>query len=217
MITDIVNMISVGIVEDDSEIRNSLRLYFEALPEFSFYGGYDSVEKLLNTLKKNPPPQVLIMDIGLPGMSGIEGIKLLKNQYPGIDIIVFSVYNDSGKIFESLCAGATGYLLKSAPFDEIREGIELLAKEGSPMSPQIARKVIDFFSKGTNAIKPASPLSEREKEVVVGLVDGLSYKLIGDRMHVSLETVRFHIKNIYSKLHVHSRSEVIRKSFKGEI
>jgi DNA-binding NarL/FixJ family response regulator len=155
------------------------------------------------------------MDIGLPGMSGIDGMKLIKQDYPDVDIVMLTVYNDADKIFQSLCAGATGYLLKNTPLEEIKEGIELLTRGGSPMSPQIARKVIDFF--GSEKKKVASPLSEKEKEIVVGLVDGLSYKLIADRMSISLETVRFHIKNIYRKLHVHSKAEVISKSLKGEI
>jgi DNA-binding NarL/FixJ family response regulator len=156
------------------------------------------------------------MDLGLPGMSGIDGIKLVKEKYPDVDIVVFSVYNDPKRIFDSLCAGATGYLLKNTPLEEIKEGIELLSKGGSPMSPQIARKVIDHFNPAAKK-KVESILSPKEKEIVVGLVDGLSYKLIADRMDISIETVRFHIKNIYRKLHVHGKAEVISKSLRGEI
>jgi DNA-binding NarL/FixJ family response regulator len=174
------------------------------------------VEDLLKDLPFADPPQVLIMDIGLPGMSGIDGMKIVKEKYPDIDMVVFSVYNDPKRIFDSLCAGATGYLLKNTPLDEVKEGIELLAQGGSPMSPQIARKVIEHFSPNKKK-EPASPLSAKEKEIVVGLVDGLSYKLIADRMNISIETVRFHIKNIYRKLHVHGKAEVISKSLKGEI
>jgi DNA-binding NarL/FixJ family response regulator len=210
-------MITVGIVEDDHEVRKALEHYFKSEPGFTCMGAFESVEKLLNTLKSSVPPQVLIMDLALPGMSGIEGVKLLKERYPAIDIIIFSIYEDSRKIFDSLCAGATGYLLKNTPLREIKEGIELLTKGGSPMSPQIARKVIDFFGKDSAFKKKESPLSEREREIVIGLVDGLSYKLIAGRMHISIETVRFHIKNIYRKLHVHCRSEVISKSLRGEI
>src|SRR5688572_19175500 len=119
--------ISVGIVEDDREIRETLQQYFEGQSDFTFSGGYDSVEKLLNTLRTNPPPTVLIMDLGLPGMSGIDGIKILKEHYPVMDIIVFSIYNDANKIFMSLCAGATGYLLKNTPLTEIKDGIKSLA------------------------------------------------------------------------------------------
>ena len=151
----------------------------------------------------------------MPGMSGIDGMKLIKREFPDIDIIMLTVYNDADKIFQSLCAGATGYLLKNTPLDEIREGIELLKKGGSPMSPQIARKVVEYFSTDKKALP--SLLSEKENEIVIALVDGLSYKLIADRLNISIETVRFHIKNIYRKLHVHSKAEVISKSLKGEI
>lgn len=208
-------MILVGIIEDDNQIRGLLQQYLDRQPGFSCTLVYNSVESFRKALSPSNQPDVLLMDIGLPGMSGIEGMKLIKQDYPDVDIIMLTVYNDADKIFQSLCAGATGYLLKNTPLEEIKEGIELLTRGGSPMSPQIARKVIDFFS--TERKKVTSPLSEKEKEIVVGLVDGLSYKLIADRMSISLETVRFHIKNIYRKLHVHSKAEVISKSLKGEI
>jgi len=209
-------MIFVGIVEDDEQIRTGIQTYLNDQRDFSCAHSFGSVEDLLQHLHEEDLPEVLIMDLGLPGMSGIDGMKIIKDKYPDIDLIVFSVYNDSKKIFDSLCAGATGYLLKNTPLEEIKEGLHLLAKGGSPMSPQIARKVIEFFSR-PRAKKTESPLSGKEKEIVIGLVDGLSYKLIADRMNISIETVRFHIKNIYRKLHVHCKAEVIRKSLKGEI
>jgi DNA-binding NarL/FixJ family response regulator len=209
-------MILIGIVEDDEQIREGINTYLNRHEQFACDWSYGSVEELLNNIQNENLPNVLIMDIGLPGMSGIEGMKIIKERFPSIDIIVFSVYNDSKKIFDSLCAGATGYLLKNTPLEEIKEGIELLAKGGSPMSPQIARKVIEHFTQ-QNKKEVQSPLSLKEKEIVVGLVDGLSYKLIADRMDISIETVRFHIKNIYRKLHVHGKAEVISKSLRGEI
>jgi DNA-binding NarL/FixJ family response regulator len=209
-------MIFVGIVEDDDEIRHGIVSFLSKQPGFVCDLTVGSVEELLSALTSENAPKVLIMDLGLPGMSGVEGISFVKSRYPEIDIVVFSVYNDPKKIFDSLCAGATGYLLKNTPFHELKEGIELLAKGGSPMSPQIARKVIDFFQPAKKAERN-SPLSDKEKEIVVGLVDGLSYKLIADRLTISIETVRFHIKNIYRKLHVHGKAEVITKSLRGEI
>jgi DNA-binding NarL/FixJ family response regulator len=210
-------MISIGIVEDDEEIRKGIQSYLNRQDKFVCEGAYNSVEEMLSDLTKGKVPHVLIMDLGLPGMSGTEGIKFVKEKFPDIDVVVFSIYNDPKKIFDSLCSGATGYLLKNTPLEEIKQGIELLAKGGSPMSPQIARKVIEFFGPQNNKQKKESPLSGKEKEIVVGLVDGLSYKLIAARMHISIETVRFHIKNIYSKLHVHGKAEVISRSIKGEI
>ncbi len=209
-------MILVNIVEDDTQMRIGIETYLNRQHGFSCTGAYGSVEELIRNLKPTLLPHVLIMDIGLPGMSGIEGMKWVKERYPEIDIVVFSVYNESSKIFDSLCAGATGYLLKNTPLEEIKEGIYLLTKGGSPMSPQIARKVIEFFTQDPKR-KTESPLSAKEKEIVIALVDGLSYKLIADRLAISIETVRFHIKNIYRKLHVHGKAEVISKSLRGEI
>lgn len=208
-------MISVGIVEDDKQIRLAIQSFLDQQHDMVCQLSVGSVEDLLLQIPNNQP-HVLLMDIGLPGMSGIDGIQLVKEKYTDIEIIVFTVYNDSKKIFDSLCAGATGYLLKNTPLEELKEGIELLAKGGSPMSPLIARRVIDFFSERKRPLKE-NVLSQKEKEIVIGLVDGLSYKLIADRMDISIETVRFHIKNIYRKLQVHSKAEVISKSLKGEI
>ncbi|MBK8290036.1 MAG: response regulator transcription factor [Flammeovirgaceae bacterium] len=208
-------MIFVGIVEDDEQIRLGIQTYLNHQEGFVCEHCYNSMEDLLDNLRNDNLPDVMIIDLGLPGMSGIDGMKILKEKYATIDLVVFSVFNDPKKIFDSLCAGATGYLLKNTPLAELKEGIELLTKGGSPMSPQIARKVIEFFK----PVKSKSPsvLSDKEKEIVIGLVDGLSYKLIADRLEISIETVRFHIKNIYRKLHVHGKAEVITKSLRGEI
>ncbi|HSD63195.1 MAG TPA: response regulator transcription factor, partial [Ignavibacteriaceae bacterium] len=159
---------------------------------------------------------VALVDIGLPGISGINGIKILRKEYPDINIIMLTVYNDPARIFNSLCAGASGYLLKNTPLEEIKKSIEILDSGGSPMSPEIARKVIDYFNTGKSE-GYKSDLTKKENEIVNALVDGLSYKLIADRMEISIDTVRFHIRNIYRKLHVNSKSEVISKSLKGEI
>lgn len=205
----------IAIVEDDVQIRTLLQQFLDRQEKLSCTMCYGSVESLRKALTPDNQPDVLLMDIGLPGMSGIDGMKLIKADFPEIDIVMLTVYNDPDKIFQSLCAGATGYLLKNTPLQEIKEGIELLRRGGSPMSPQIARRVVEFFNMEKKPVE--SPLSEKEKEIVIGLVDGLSYKLIADRMGISIETVRFHIKNIYRKLHVHSKAEVISKSLKGEI
>jgi DNA-binding NarL/FixJ family response regulator len=209
-------MLNVAIVEDDSDIRDVIRRYLDNQENLSCKIACESVEALLTQLNQEPLPNIILMDIGLPGMSGISGMRLIKEKYPEIDIIMLTVYKDPHKIFESLRAGASGYLLKNTPLPEIKESIEALHSGGAPMSPQIARKVIEYFAPGETSA-PSSPLSPREKEIVIGLVDGLSYKLIADRMNISSDTVRFHIKNIYKKLHVHSKAEVITKSLRGEI
>jgi DNA-binding NarL/FixJ family response regulator len=209
-------MISVAIVEDDQEIRTVIEQYLDRREEFECSLAFGSVEEFLEGVSAENCPDQVLMDIGLPGMSGISGIRLIKERFPELDVIMLTVYQDAHKIFDSLRAGASGYLLKNTPLREIGESLKLLHQGGAPMSPQIARKVIEYFS-GAGPSTPGSPLSPREKEIVIGLVDGLSYKMIADRMSISPETVRFHIKNIYAKLHVHSKAEVIAKSLRGEI
>jgi DNA-binding NarL/FixJ family response regulator len=209
-------MIHVAIIEDDQVIRDGIQEYLNNQSDLICDTAKETVESFLAVLNNENIPDVILMDIGLPGMSGISGIKIIKEKYPGINILMFTIYHDSHKIFQSLCAGASGYLLKNIPFSEIKSAIEIVQSGGSFMSPQIARKVIDHFQEGRKkAVK--SPLTKKEKEIVLGLVDGLSYKMIAEKGFISLETVRTHIKNIYKKLHVHCKAEVIRKSLSGEI
>ena len=209
-------MISVAIVEDDEVIREGVREYLDSQENMICTLAKSSVEHFLAVLNEENLPDVILMDIGLPGMSGISGMKLITEQYPGISIIMFTVYIDSHKIFDSLCAGASGYLLKNTSFPEMKQAIEIIYAGGSMMSPPIARKVMEHFRSGRkNQVQ--SPLTQKEKEIVQGLVDGLSYKMIADTASISIETVRTHIKNIYKKLHVHCKADVIRKSLSGEI
>ncbi|HUL43999.1 MAG TPA: response regulator transcription factor [Bacteroidota bacterium] len=210
------DMISVGIVEDDTNVREALQEYFNSLATFQCQVAVESAEKFLAVASQPSGPDVILMDIGLPGMSGIDATRLFRSVYPDSEIIMLTIYHDPEKIFDSLCAGASGYLLKTAPFSEIRGAVELVYNGGAPMSAQIARKVIGYF-RPAQVKESESPLTAKEREVIFGLVDGLSYKMIADRMMISIETVRSHIKSIYNKLHVHSKAEVIGKSFKGEI
>jgi len=211
-----LSMINVGIVEDDNDIREAICSYLNNQQNMSCEIAEESVEKFMRFLYPDKIPDVILMDIGLPGMSGISGIKLIKEKYPDIDILMLTVHNDPHKIFQSLCAGATGYLLKTTPLTEIKKFIEELSLGGAPMSPQIARRVIDYFHESKHA-KVESPLTNKEKEIVLDLVDGLSYKMIADKQNVSIDTVRTHIKHVYYKLHVHCKADVIRKSLQGEI
>lgn len=209
--------LTIAFVEDDTEIRAAIASYLKTCPEFTAVKEFGSVEAIVNEVDQGLKPNVVLMDINLPGKSGIEGIYLLKERYPEIDIIMLTIYNDEHKIFDSLCAGATGYLLKNTPLNDISSGILELHQGGSPMSPQIARKVIKYFEKTTPKKTLEAELSEREQEVIDGLVEGLSYKLIADKMCVSVDTVRFHIKKIYRKLHVNSKAEVIARVLKGRL
>ncbi len=209
-------MINVAIIEDDKEIRNAFCEYISDQENFICKYAVESVENFIRQIDSEKLPDIILMDIGLPGMSGISGIKLIKERYPEISIMMLTVHNDPAKIFQSLCAGATGYLLKTTPFKEIKKSLIDLYNGGAPMSPQIARRVVEYFRTSKNP-NINSDLTNKEKEIVLNLVDGLSYKMIADKHNISIETVRSHIKNIYSKLHVHCKADVIRKSLQGEI
>ncbi len=209
-------MITVAIVEDDADVRESLQAFLNTQVNFSCPCATESVEALLPRLDEEVLPDIILMDIGLPGMSGISGIRKVKAKHPDIDIVMLTIYADSHRIFDALCAGASGYMLKNTSFPQLKSSLEMLTKGGAPMSPQIARKVIRYFQT-EKAARKSSPLSPKEAEVANWLVDGLSYKMVADQMGVSVETIRTHIKNIYKKLHVHSKGELISKSLRGEI
>jgi len=217
-------MISIALIEDHPDFRGALQKYLQTQADFICKVAVPSVEDYLATVDAQYPPEVILMDLGLPGVSGINGIKLIRGRCAQVDIMVLTVFNDANKIFDALCAGATGYLLKDTPLSKIKESVEILHAGGAPMSPPIARKVIEHFrlaprlpKKLVAACAPQSPLTEREKEVVLGLVENLSYKMIADRLQISLDTVREYIKRIYRKLHVNSKVEVVSKSLRGEI
>ncbi|HBQ58465.1 MAG TPA: DNA-binding response regulator [Balneolaceae bacterium] len=210
-------MAVIGIVEDNKKIRDLIQRYLDMQDGMECPVAVDSVEEMLDHLEKHERPEVILMDIQLPGMSGIKGMEIIKSKNPEIEIMMLTVYHDSHKIFDSLKAGASGYLLKHTSLPEIKESIDNLLKGGAPMSPQIARKVISHFNEEAPKKNEDSMLTNREQDIVNGLVDGLSYKLIADRYDISIDTVRAHIRNIYKKLHVNSKAEVIAKSLRGEI
>lgn len=207
-----VSDIHIAIIEDDPVVRMGLEKYFSRQPEFARVIAAESVEQFFSAQPDFSKLNIVLTDIGLPGKSGIEGIRLIKEKNPKTDVIMITVFKDSDKIFSSLCAGATGYVLKGASFEEIKESVFTIISGGSYMSPGIARKIVEYFKpvkKSATAV-----LSPREEQIVKCLVEGLSYKLIAARLTLSIDTVRFHIKNIYTKLEVNSKSEVIAKYFK---
>lgn len=216
-------MISIAIVEDHPDIRESLQEYLAAQENFICKMAFDSVESLFKAMENNPPPQVVLMDIGLPGMSGLDGTRKLKQMHPETDIIMITVHNDHRRIFEALCAGASGYLLKDTPLGEIKSSIELLYKGGSPMSPHIAREVVNFFNQRPEVTRffgseqTSTSLTTREHDILSAMVDGKSYKLIADHLGISIDTVRTHIKNIYRKLQVHNKVDAVAKYIRGDI
>ncbi len=211
-------MINVIIVEDNDAIREGLKLLINGTEGYNCPAAYPDVEKMLKEIQKLNP-DVLLMDIGLPGMSGIEGIKKVKLLLPELTILVLTVYDENDLIFDAICAGACGYLVKKTPPSKLLEAIQDAYEGGSPMSSHIARKVIDFFQQKKQPVpeKSSYMLTPREKEILKGLVEGKSFKSIADALFISIETVRFHFRNIYKKLHVHSQSEAVAKALKEGI
>ena len=208
-------MIKIIIVEDNKTIREGLTVLINATDGLQCVRNYSNCEDMLTEINQ-VNPDLILMDIGLPGMSGIDGIKRLKLILPDILIIMLSVYEDDDNIFDALCAGACGYLIKKTPPARLIEAIVEAYNGGSPMSANIARRVVSFFNKNVQKITDTDiSLSEREIEVLSSLSHGNSYKSIADSLYISLDTVRYYIRNIYKKLHVHSQSEAVAKAMKS--
>ena len=206
--------LALAIVEDIADIRNNLADYFNGQDEIASVMAVDSMEAFFESLDESCIPDVVLSDIGLPGMNGIDGIKKIKEGYPDTDIIMLSVFNNSERIFKSICAGATGYALKDTPLPELKKAILDVRAGGSYMTPSIARKVMEHFMPKKSADELLTP---KERQIVIAMTEGLSYKLIANRLSISIDGVRFHIKNIYRKLQVNSKAEVIGKFHKGEL
>lgn len=211
-------MINVAIVEDSDTIREGLAALVNGTSGYKNVGSFGDCESFLAKLD-SLDVNVVLMDIALPGINGIEGVKRAKKIKPDIDILMLTVYEDSEKVFDAICAGACGYLVKKTPPSKLLEAIKDVYEGGSPMSSQIARQVIDAFKK-TKSTKDESAeyeLSPREKEVINLLAGGNNYQQIADQLFISVDTVRHHIKNIYKKLHVHTQSEAVAKAIRKKI
>ena len=196
----------VLIVEDDQEIRNSFSLIVNSSQKFTVVNAYGSCEDAISNINRDKP-EIVLMDIELPGMNGIQGAKHIKEKYPHTEVIMVSVYEDSELVFEALKAGASGYITKSANYLELLTALEEITKGGAPMSSRIARMVIDNFH-----VNPNSPLTKRETEILQLIAEGKTYTQISEDLFISKETAKTHIKNIYSKLQVNSKSEAIAKA-----
>jgi DNA-binding NarL/FixJ family response regulator len=203
-------MISVSIVEDNEGLRRSLSSVLEDSPGFECFGTFSSAEEALRKIPGHPP-EVVLMDIHLPGMSGIECVRRLRELLPKTRVIMITVYRDNDKIFHALRAGASGYLLKRASPKVILDAIVDVHQGGSPMSSQVARKVVEAFQKPGTPPDSEQDLSDREREVLELLSQGLADKQIAAELNISSRTVRFHLENIYAKLHVRSRIEAAVK------
>ncbi len=208
-------MIKVSIVEDIKPIREGLAALINMTPELSCIDSYDSCESMLKQIDKTTP-EVILMDINLPGMTGIEGVKKVKNKFPSISIIMLTIRDDSNSIFEALMSGATGYLLKTTPPSQIIEAIKDANDGGSPMNSKIANKVLSLMriSYSRDKLLETVSLSNRETEILKKISDGTGYKNIADELSISIHTVRYHIRNIYEKFHINSQSEAISIAFR---
>lgn len=204
-------IISVCVIEDIEEIRQTIEKILEESEEFVCLGAFENAEHAIDKFPELKP-DITIVDINLPEMNGIEFIRKVKGKCPECQFIMFTIYEDSEQVFDALAAGASGYLLKKTPRDKILEALKELHGGGSPMTMQIARKVVNAFQK-TGSAESVEALSPREKEVLQLLSRGYLYKEIGNKLYISTGTVRQHIHRIYEKLHVQNRTEAVNKFF----
>ena len=206
--------IRIVVVEDQHAIRQGLAALIDGTEGFRCTGSFVSMEQALPEIDKDPPDVVLI-DIGLPGMSGIEGIRQLKDKHGRLSALVLTVYGDDERIFDALCAGASGYLLKKTPPAKLLESVRECVAGGAPMSPEVARRVITLFREIRPPEKAAYALTPHELRLLKMLVEGHNYKTAAAELGVSVNTVAFHMKHVYEKLRVHSKSEAVAKAQKA--
>lgn len=206
--------IKVAIVDDDEGIRTSLSSLIERAAGFKLVGGFANGETALKEIPKLAP-DVVIMDINLPGIKGYECVRQLKAASPSVQFLMLTVYEDSDSLFNSLRAGASGYLLKRTASARLLEAIRDVYEGGSPMTPQLARRVVQFFTKSAAESSPLAKLTPAEREFLDQLSKGYAYKEIADRMNISIDTVRSYVRTVYEKLHVHSRTEAVVKYLQG--
>ncbi|WP_114936671.1 response regulator [Mucilaginibacter endophyticus] len=212
--------IRVAIFDDNKNIRSSVIMLLNTDPDFEVVGTFSDAKHCVDNVLTSRP-DVVLMDIEMPGINGIEAVRILTREFPHVPILIQTVFEDDERVFDSICAGAAGYLLKNQLNSSLTEAIKELKTGGSPMSPSIARKVLQLLqSSGERSRRKPSEeynLTPREKEVLSAIVNGLSYKMIAYELNISYETVRSHIKKIYEKLHVASLTEVVAKAINQNI
>jgi DNA-binding NarL/FixJ family response regulator len=201
----------VAIIEDERDIRECLSVLVNGTPGFSCSGSYRTMEEALEGIRRNVP-DVVLSDIGLPGMSGIEGIRILKERHPQLLVLMLTVYDDDDRIFDAMCAGACGYLLKKTPPARLLDSLQEAAQGGAPMSPEVARRVIVLFREIRPPERADYELTPHETRLLKLFVEGHNYKTAAAELRVSVNTVNFHVRSIYEKLQVHSRSEAVAKA-----
>ncbi|MBI1788663.1 MAG: response regulator transcription factor [Acidobacteria bacterium] len=208
--------IRVAIIEDQTEIRQSLGVLIDGTPGYRATGSFGAMEAALDAIVP-PLPDVVLADIGLPGMSGIEGIRLLKQRYPGLHVIVLTVYDDDKRIFDAICAGACGYLLKTTPPARLLEGIREVLEGGAPMSPSVARRVIALFQAVRPPVEADYHLTPHESRLLKLLVEGHNFKSAAAEIGVTTHAISFHMRRVYEKLQVHSKTEAVAKALRHKI
>jgi DNA-binding NarL/FixJ family response regulator len=208
--------IRVALVEDRRELREGLAALVTGTEGFTCTGTFRSMEEALPGLAARVP-EVLLLDVGLPGMSGIEGIRVLRERLPGLAILMLTVYDDDERIFDALCAGASGYLLKNTPPARLLESVQEAARGGAPMSPEVARRVVALFREFRPPSRAQYDLTPHESRLLAMLVEGHNYKTAAEELGVSVNTVSYHVRHVYEKLQVHSRSEAVAKALRERI
>jgi DNA-binding NarL/FixJ family response regulator len=203
--------ITVAIIEDERDIRECLTFLIDGTDGYACTGSYRTMEEALDRIGQ-PLPSVVLSDIGLPGMDGIEGIRILKERHPELLILMLTVYDDDERIFDAMCAGAAGYLLKKTPPAKLLESLTEAVAGGAPMSPEVARRVITLFREIRPPDRSDYQLTPHELRLLKLFVEGHIYKTAAVELGVSVNTVNFHVRNIYEKLQVHTRSEAVAKA-----
>jgi len=209
-------LIKVAIVEDRREIREGLAMLIGGTEGFHCTGSYRSAEEALDKIEHNQPDAVL-MDIGLPGMSGIQALQLLKERFPKMLLLMLTVYDDDERIFDAMCAGASGYLLKKTPPAKLLESLREAVAGGAPMSPEVARRVIALFREIRPPERASYDLTPHETRLLKLFVEGHNYKTAAAELGVTVHTVSFHLRSIYDKLQVHSKSEAVAKALQNRL
>ncbi|HKF59391.1 MAG TPA: response regulator transcription factor [Blastocatellia bacterium] len=210
------SVIRVAIIEDRREIREGLRILINGTEGYRCTGSFGSMEEALDKIATDLPDVVLV-DIGLPGMSGIHGIRILRSRHAGLLLLMLTVYGDDERIFDALCAGACGYLLKKTPPSRLLDSLKEAVAGGSPMSPEIARRVVTLFRQFRPPEKADYQLTPHETRLLKLLIDGHNYKTAASELGVSVNTVSFHMRHIYEKLQVHSKSEAVSKALRNHL
>ncbi len=208
--------ITVWLVEDNNHFRKTMATLIGASSGIRCAKTFCTCEDAITALRTEEPPEIILLDIGLPGMSGVEGIGKFKTLSPSTRIVILTIHNDDTNVFNAICAGASGYLLKDSPPELVLTAIREVLEGGAPMNPHIARKVLEMFAQ-REAPKGDYGLTEREKEILELTVGGSTKKKIAEQLFVSYHTVNTHLKNIYSKLQVHTRSGAISKVYKENL